>query len=183
MLKNIIRKFDPEPDAISLLKEDHRKVEALFAEFDATDDKRMKGSIARKICDELDVHAKIEEKLFYPAAKRDKAEEVQDAVNEGFVEHEGIKRLIKEIQGMTPGEEFFETRLKVLKEYVRHHIKEEEHSMFPKVIESEIDLKALGQKLAQLKEKLQAESEPKPARRAPRAKPAAKTRRRVAEPA
>lgn len=178
MFKTLIHKLDPAPDAISVLKEDHRKVEALFAEFEATDDGRMKGSIARKICAELEVHAKIEEKLFYPAAKREADADCE--INEGIVEHEGIKRLVREIQGMNVSDELFESRVTVLKEYVRHHVKEEEHDMFPKIIESQMDLKALGTRLAALKEKLQSEAEPKPVRRAV---PRTRSRRKVAEPA
>lgn len=153
MLKTIARKLDPEPDAIDLLKADHRTVEALFSEFENAD-KRSKLRIAKDICAELEVHAKIEETVFYPAAKK-AAKNSGDLVNEGIVEHEGIKRLVKMIPTLTTADEFFESRVKVLKEYVSHHVKEEENKMFPKIIEGEIDLKDLGDKLVRAKDRLQ----------------------------
>lgn len=153
MLKTIARKLDPEPDAIDLLKADHRTVEALFSEFENAD-KRSKLRIAKDICAELEVHAKIEETVFYPAAKK-AVKNSEDLVNEGIVEHEGIKRLVKMIPTLTTADEFFESRVKVLKEYVSHHVKEEENKMFPKIIEGEIDLKDLGDKLARAKDRLQ----------------------------
>jgi hemerythrin superfamily protein len=153
MLKSIARAFDPTADAITLLKEDHRKVEGLFAQFESAEDKRSKGTIARQICTELDLHAKIEEAVFYPAAKRE-AEEAEDAVNEGIVEHEGIKRLVGEIQGMSPGDELFEAKVSVLIEYVKHHVKEEENEMFPKIRDSDLDLVALREELEAAKERM-----------------------------
>ena len=141
-------------DAIALLKEDHRKVEDLFKQFKNADDSRTKLSLAKQICAELDIHAKIEEKVFYPAAKRG-APEAVDEVNEGIVEHEGIKRLVKQIPTMSASDELFESRMTVLEEYVKHHVKEEESTMFPKIVESDLDLKVLGRKLEAEKGKLQ----------------------------
>lgn len=153
VIKTIARAIDPEQDAIDLLKADHRKVESLFSDFEKAD-KRSKLRIAREICAELEVHAKIEETVFYPAAKKE-AKKSTDMVNEGIVEHEGIKRLVKLIPTLTASDEFFETRVKVLKEYVTHHVKEEEKSMFPAIVESDVDLKAIGAKLALAKKRLQ----------------------------
>lgn len=153
MLKTIARKLDPEPDAIDLLKADHRTVESLFSQFEKAD-KRSKLRLAREICHELEIHAKIEETLFYPASKKE-VKGAADAVNEGIVEHEGIKRLVKLIPTLTASDEFFESRMKVLMEYVKHHVKEEESTMFPKIVESDLDLKALGEKLTLAKQRLQ----------------------------
>jgi hemerythrin superfamily protein len=153
MLKSIARAFDPTADAITLLKEDHRKVEGLFAQFESAEDKRSKGTIARQICTELDLHARIEEAVFYPTAKRE-AEQAEDQINEGMVEHEGIKRLVGEIQGMSPGDELFDAKVSVLMEYVKHHVKEEENEMFPKIRESDLDLMALREQLEAAKERM-----------------------------
>lgn len=153
MIKTLARQLDPEQDAIDLLKADHRTVEALFSEFEKAD-KRSKLRLAREICGELEIHAKIEETIFYPTAKKE-AKDAEDAVNEGIVEHEGIKRLVKLIPTLTASDDFFESRMKVLKEYVSHHVKEEEKTMFPKIVESEVDLKALGEKLAKAKQRYQ----------------------------
>jgi len=155
MLKTIAQKLNPEKDAIDLLKQDHRKVEALFKKFKAADNSRTKLALAKEICEELDTHAKVEEKLFYPTAKRD-APESTDDVNEGIVEHEGIKRLVKQIPTMSVSDELFESRMTVLEEYVKHHVKEEESTMFPKVVEGDVDLKVLGEKLEAEKRKLNA---------------------------
>ena len=160
MLKTIAQKLDPEQDAIDLLKKDHRKVEGLFKEFRNADNGRAKRSLARDICTELAMHAKLEEKLFYPTAKRE-APEASDDVNEGIVEHEGIKRLVKQIPEMSASDELFESRMTVLEEYVKHHVKEEESTMFPKVVESDVDLKALGRKLEGEKRRLKADSNPR----------------------
>ncbi|HKY89739.1 MAG TPA: hemerythrin domain-containing protein [Nevskiaceae bacterium] len=154
MLKNLARTLDPETDAIDLLKSDHRKVEGLFAQFKSAQDKRTKTSVGKQICQELDVHAKIEEKVFYPTSKRE-ADEAEDEIDEGIVEHEGIKRLVKQLSQMSASDDLYEARMTVLEEYVKHHVKEEETSMFPKIAESDLDLKALGARLLQEKEKLQ----------------------------
>lgn len=154
MLKELMKKLDPAQDAVDLLKQDHRKVEALFDEFKSADDKRTRTRVARQICEELDTHAKIEEKIFYPKAKKD-AKDAEDEVNEGIVEHEGIKRLVKMLSEMTASDEYFDSRMKVLEEYVKHHVKEEESSMFPKIEDSDIDLDALGERLQDAKDKLQ----------------------------
>ena len=157
MLKTIVQKIDPETDAIDLLKQDHRKVEALFKEYAKADNKRSKQALARQICAELDTHARIEDKIFYPQSKRE-APEALDEVNEGIVEHEGIERLVKQLSKMSASDELFESRMTVLEEYVKHHVKEEESTMFPKIVESDVDLKALGERLSKEKTKLQAAS-------------------------
>jgi hemerythrin superfamily protein len=170
MIRTLAQKLDPEQDAIDLLKQDHRKVEALFKAFKAAGDKRTQKSIARQICIELEIHAKIEERLFYPAAKRE-ADAAEDDVNEGIVEHEGIKRLVRQLSNMNASDELFESRMTVLEEYVRHHVKEEESSMFPKIVESGLDLKELGQRLMTRKRRLRSArgmSTPDPAGSSPR---------------
>lgn len=153
MIKTIARKLDPDQDAIDLLKADHRLVEELFAEYEKAD-KRGKLRLARRICAELAMHARIEETVFYPAAKRDAAES-RDLVNEGIVEHEGITRLVAIIPTLTTADEYFESRMTVLKEYVQHHVKEEESTMFPAIVESDLDLKEVGSRLMLAKKRLQ----------------------------
>jgi hemerythrin superfamily protein len=167
-----------EMDAIELLKADHRKVEALFEQYDAESSKSAKLRIAQKICKELDVHAKIEEKIFYPTSKA-KAKEAEDDVNEGVVEHQGIKMLVKQISKMLASDEYFDSSVTVLKEYVKHHVKEEETEMFPKIQKSRVDLDALGERLAAAKARLTSASSPgsNPRRRAPAKKSAARKRR------
>jgi hemerythrin superfamily protein len=142
------------PDAIELLKRDHRLVEALFKDYEAGKDGRTKAGIAKRVCAELDLHAKAEEKSFYPAIAQ-QVKKAEDLVDEAFVEHAGMKRLVKEIQTIGAGDDMLDARMKVLKEYVRHHVHEEEHELFPKVEKSDIDLAVLGEKLMATKERLQ----------------------------
>ena len=110
-------------DAIALLKSDHRKVEKLFKQFEKSRDKRAKARLAREICMELMVHTTIEEEIFYPAVKDAVDEEIHD---EAYVEHDGAKVLIAEISERSPDDEFYDAKVKVLSEMIKHHVKEEE---------------------------------------------------------
>jgi hemerythrin superfamily protein len=148
-------------DAIKLLTEDHKAVKALFKDYeklakdeDAEDEDKLQ--IAQQICTELTVHAQIEEEIFYPAA-REVLDEA-DLVDEADVEHASIKELVGQIESSSPEEDdHFDARVKVLGEYVDHHVKEEEGELFPKLKKSELDLEALGEELASRKEALLAE--------------------------
>ena len=110
-------------DAISLLKSDHRKVEGLFERYEKSRSKSVKAKLAREICLELSVHTTIEEELFYPAIKETVDEEIY---NEAYVEHDGAKVLIAEILAGTPDDDFYDAKVKVLSEMIKHHVKEEE---------------------------------------------------------
>jgi hemerythrin superfamily protein len=136
-------------DAIELLKQDHREAEALFAQFDGAEGNAEKASLAQKICLALTVHAEIEEEIFYPRARKATGED--DLLNEAEVEHAGAKQLIAEIESMKPRERLFAAKVKVLSEYVKHHVEEEEHELFPKVRETDLDLMDVGEKLLKRK--------------------------------
>jgi hemerythrin superfamily protein len=138
-------------DAIALLKQDHREVEAMFKEFEELDSKAEKGKLAAKICLMLTVHATIEEELLYPQAHEEIEE---DLVDEAIVEHASAKQLIAEIEAMSPGDHLFDAKVKVLGEYIKHHVKEEEGEMFPQLRSSDIDLEALGEQLTERKTRL-----------------------------
>ena len=142
-------------DAIALLKEDHRTVEELFSEFQKAKGDGAKQRIAQKICMELTVHAQIEEEIFYPACEG-KIEE--DLLKEAYVEHDGAKVLIAEIEGGGAKEdEFFEAKVKVLQEQIEHHVKEEEQrfvGMFSKARRTDIDMDAIGAEMAARKAEL-----------------------------
>jgi hemerythrin superfamily protein len=121
-------------DAITLLKSDHRTVEKLFKDFERAGDRAAvsKGKITQSIIKELSVHAAIEEQAFYPVIQR----EVQGAtgsVLESLEEHHVAKWLLSELEGMDPRDERFDAKVKVLIESVRHHVEEEEGSLFPRV--------------------------------------------------
>ena len=154
-------------DAIALLKEDHRTVEELFAQFEKASGEGRKAKLAHEICLELSVHAMIEEEIFYPACEG-KVEE--DLLKEAYVEHDGAKVLIAEILAADgAGDEFFDAKVKVLQEQIEHHVEEEEkrlEGMFSQARRAEIDMDALGEQLAQRKAELTAQFEaggvPKP---------------------
>lgn len=150
-----------QPDAVQLLTQDHREVEKLFDEYrqlaeqdDAPDEE--KAALAQQICTMLQVHTTIEEELFYPAA-RDAIEE-QDLLDEAEVEHASAKDLIAQILGGGPAESLYDARVQVLGEYVKHHVKEEEKELFPKVKKSGMDLAALGTEMAERKQALMIET-------------------------
>jgi hypothetical protein len=148
---------DTKPDAIALLKADHRTVEGLFEQFEAASGDGKKQKIALQICMELTVHAKIEEEIFYPACEG-KIEE--DLLKEAYVEHDGAKVLIAEIEGGAPSDEFYDAKVKVLGEQIEHHVGEEEmrmEGMFSQARKAGIDMDALGDQLRARKEALLAE--------------------------
>ena len=113
-------------DAIALLKDDHRKVEGLFAEFEKASGDGRKQKLAQQICLELSVHATIEEEIFYPACEG-KVEE--DLLKESYVEHDGAKMLIGEILAGEPSDEFYDAKVTVLQEQIEHHVGEEEQRL------------------------------------------------------
>jgi|SRR5688572_14619250 hemerythrin superfamily protein len=164
---------DSPRDAIALLKQDHRTVSALFEEFEKADEEEQ-SAIAQRVCQLLTVHATIEEELLYPAAKQAfEDEEEEDLVNEAEVEHGSAKELIAKIEGMSSGDEHFKATVKVLGEYIKHHVKEEEGQLFPQLKKTELDLKELGGQLSERKyalmEQMGIEAEEAPATQRKRA--------------
>ena len=143
-------------DAIALLKQDHRTVEDLFAQFEKASGEGRKQGLAEQICLELAVHAGIEEEIFYPACEG-KVEE--DLLKEAYVEHDGAKLLIAEILAGEPGDEFYDSKVKVLQEQIEHHVEEEEKRMeglFSQARKAGLDMDALGDQLAARKQELTA---------------------------
>ena len=144
-------------DAIALLKADHRKVEELFEQYEKARSTDKKLALAKEICTELTVHTIIEEEIFYPACAG-KVEE--DSMNEAYVEHDGAKVLIAEIEGSDPGQTFYDAKVKVLSEEIKHHVKEEERpseGVFAQARAAGLDMDALGAKLAARKKELLAQ--------------------------
>lgn len=147
-----------EQNAIDLLKSDHQEVTQLFEQFEkAGDGAAKKAGIVEKICKALKVHAEIEEEIFYPAARGALDEENEEIMDEAEVEHSSIKSLVEQLEDASPGDELFDAKVKVLSEYVKHHVKEEEGQMFPKVKKTDLDLDDLGHELASRKAELMAE--------------------------
>lgn len=140
------------PDAIRLLKADHREVEALFAEYETTSGDNRKQALADEICQKLIVHTQVEEEILYPAAYE--ALDEDDLVDEAEVEHASAKELIAQIRASSPSEPLYDAKVKVLSEYIAHHVCEEEKELFPELKDTDLDLKALGQQIAERKAQL-----------------------------
>lgn len=148
-------------DAIALLKADHRKVEDLFEKYEKAKNASAKQKLCHEICTELKVHASIEEEIFYPAL-RGKIED--DSLDEAYVEHDGAKVLINDLESSSPDADFYDAKVKVLSEEIKHHVKEEEmpkEGMFAQARATDVDLVALGDRMAARKKALmlQAKSE------------------------
>ena len=142
-------------DATALLKADHKLVDGLFKEFEATRSDQKKKEIVNKICKELTIHAQVEEEIFYPAVQ--KALNDHELVPEAYVEHGSLKVLIAGLKGFEPNGDIYDAKVKVLSEYVKHHVKEEEKEMFPDVKASRLDTAELGAKIAERKSQLEVE--------------------------
>lgn len=145
-------------DAIALLKADHRKVEGLFEQFENATSKSRKQSLANQICTELKIHTAIEEEIFYPSFRG----KIEDrTLDEAYVEHDGAKVLINDIQASLPGQDFFDAKVKVLSEEIKHHVHEEEmrgEGMFAQCRKTDVDLVALRDSMLLRKKELLAQS-------------------------
>lgn len=142
-------------DATALLRADHKVVSGLFAQYEDARTATQKKKLVAQICTELSVHAQVEEEIFYPAVKR--ALKDKELVPEATVEHATLKDLIAQVEGIEPDGEMFDAKIKVLAEYVEHHVKEEQNEMFPKAKATDLDMMALGAQLSERKAELMAE--------------------------
>jgi hemerythrin superfamily protein len=151
-----VTKSSKSQEATALLRADHKLVNELFDEYENAKSISQKRTLVQQICEELTVHAQIEEEIFYPAAK--KALKDHELVPEATVEHQTLKYLIAQLldENISDDKELYDAKVKVLSEYVKHHVKEEQNELFPKVKESKLDLIELGAQLQQRKEELKA---------------------------
>ncbi len=140
------------PNAIAMLKEDHRKVKGLFEEFEHAEEASAKRRIVATTIAELRVHAAVEEEIFYPALRE--AIDEEEKVDEAEEEHHVMKLVLSELEKMAPGDERYDAKYKVLAESVKHHVEEEESEIFPEV-EDKLDQPELGKRMFARKEELQ----------------------------
>ena len=142
--------------ATTLLREDHRAVSEMFGRYNRTKSDTEKRELIERICKDLTVHAQIEEEIFYPAVQ----EALQDeaVIAEAEVEHASLKDLVEQLQTADPGDIVFEAKVKVLSEYVKHHVNEEQTEIFPRARASGLDMQALGDQLLKRKAELMAEN-------------------------
>ena len=145
-------------DAFALLTADHKRVRSLFKEFeslkDEGDDDR-KAALVETICNELTVHARVEEEIFYPALRE--VIEDEDLMDEADIEHASAKQLIAQIEQLQVGGDHYDATVTVLSEYIDHHVKEEEGEMFSKARKADIDSAVLGEEMAVRKAELKEE--------------------------
>jgi len=156
------KKATKTQDATAMLRADHKLVSGLFAQYEKTQSSSKKKQLVGQICTELSVHAQVEEEIFYPAVKE--ALHDHELVPEATVEHASLKSLISEVEGVEPDGEMFDAKIKVLSEYVKHHVKEEQTEMFPKAKATDLDMRELGARIAARKEVLLEERERSEAR-------------------
>ena len=142
-------------EAIAMLRGDHKKVSSLFDAFEKTKSAARKKKIVSEICLELTVHTTLEEELFYPAVKA--ALKDHELIPEANVEHGSVKDLIAQVRDVEPGGEMYDARVRVMGEFVKHHVKEEQNEMFPKAKKTNLDLIALGAQMAARKADLMAQ--------------------------
>lgn len=146
-------KSEPKPkEAITLLRADHKLVSGLFEEYEKTRSNSKKKNLVAQICTELSVHAQIEEEIFYPAVKQ--ALKDKELIPEATVEHATLKDLIAQVEGVEPNGEMFDAKIKVMSEYVKHHVKEEQNEIFPKAKHTDLNMLELGAQLAERKAEL-----------------------------
>ena len=146
-----------QKDACDLLDADHKAVKKMFNEFEELTESRgntreKKRQLADKICQELTVHAQIEEEIFYPAIRKAIKDELM--MNEAEVEHMSAKDLIAQIEEMDASDPMFDAKVTVLGEYIDHHVKEERNEMFPKARATKVDLVKVRKQLEARKEEL-----------------------------
>ena len=148
-----------QPLAIGLLMSDHRKVEMLFDQYEEEKEgnEETRRQLAQQICGELTVHAQVEEELFYPWVRENLDEEKMELIEEAEVEHQSAKDLIAQIEAADEIDEAYDARVKVLGEYVKHHVEEEENEMFKEVRDMKEELDELGQAMAARKSELMEE--------------------------
>ena len=155
--------LEAHQDALQLLMAEHREVKAMFQQYQKLADAGGRGDermlLASQICVALTLHTQMEEEILYPAA-REVLTQDEDIVDEAYVEHAGAKSLIAQIKTMTSDQPLYDAKVKVLGEYVDHHVREEESEFFPKLRQSTLDLEALGTRMAERRKQLMAQPEP-----------------------
>lgn len=139
-------------EATALLRADHKLVSELFEQYEKSRSPDKKKELVAQICKELTVHAQVEEEIFYPAVQA--ALDDHELIPEARVEHATLKDLIAQVEGLEPDGEMFDAKIKVMSEYVKHHVKEEQNEIFPKARASSLDMTELGDQITARKQEL-----------------------------
>jgi hemerythrin superfamily protein len=149
-------------NALEFLEHKHDEIDELFSQFEEIKDNgddTQKEELVARICEELTIHAKIEETIFYPAARRAVQEQGQELLDEAAVEHQTLKDIVGRLEMAPTSDPLYDAGVKVLSEYTKHHVREEENELFPKVRQTNLDLQALGQQLAQRQQELESQDQ------------------------
>ena len=141
-------------EATAMLRADHKLVSELFEQYEKSRSTAKKKELVAQICKELTVHAQVEEEIFYPAVKA--ALKDHELIPEASVEHATLKDLIAQVEGLEPDGEMFDAKIKVMSEYVKHHVKEEQNEIFPKARATKLDMVELGAQIDARKQELMA---------------------------
>jgi hemerythrin superfamily protein len=149
-------------NALEFLKNKHDEIDEMFSHFEEIKDNgddTQKEELVARICEELTIHAQIEETIFYPAARRAVQEQGQELLNEAAVEHQPLKDIVGRLEMAPTSDPLYDAGVKVLSEYTKHHVREEENELFPKVQQTDLDLQALGQQLEQRQQELESQDQ------------------------
>jgi hemerythrin superfamily protein len=149
-------------NALEFLKNKHDEIDEMFSHFEEIKDNgddTQKEELVARICEELTIHAQIEETIFYPAARRAVQEQGQELLNEAAVEHQTLKDIVGRLEMAPTSDPLYDAGVKVLSEYTKHHVREEENELFPKVQQTDLDLQALGQQLEQRQQELESQDQ------------------------
>ena len=164
------------PSATQLIRRDHKKVEGLFEKFGQTKTANAKKRVVDQVIQELEIHAKLEEEIFYPAVRKHLGEE--DMLEEAKQEHQQAKEIMRELKKMDAEDGDLEAQFSELVEGVKHHVEEEEGEMLPKVEESDMDLTEIGDEMSERKQELIEQMQSKKAKSKSGRKPAKSSGRR-----
>lgn len=135
-----------------MLRGDHARVQEMFDRFENLTGRERKEKLVDQICTELEVHAQLEEEIFYPTVRAAIGDD--DLMDEATVEHQSAKDLIAQLRSMSAEDDLYDAKVTVLGEYIKHHVKEEQSEMFPQARSSGVDLKELGEQMRQRKGEL-----------------------------
>ena len=164
------------PNAVQMIRQDHRKVEGLFKKFARAKNNEAKKRIADQVTQELEVHTTLEEEIFYPAVRNELGDE--EMIDEANKEHRQAKEIIQELKTMDSEDDHLEEKFAELVECIKHHVEEEENEMLPKAKESAMDLTNYGKQMSERKAELTGKTPTKSSRSKSGRKAKAKSKRR-----
>jgi hemerythrin superfamily protein len=140
------------PNAAQLIRKDHKKVDGLFKRFEQAKNRDARKRIANQVLEELEVHTKLEEEIFYPAVRKKLREE--EMLEEAQKEHNQAKQIMGELKTMDSADEAFNEKFLELVECIQHHVEEEEGELLPTVEDSDMDLAEYGEQMTERKQEL-----------------------------